>query len=86
MQHLISDHHDLDPDQLTFLDPIKVTDGLLHNEKDDEMEEASTTTQTYTPQAGSRLQKSSRRSPPLPHVPNTKTKLDMSVAQAASSA
>ena len=50
------------------------------------MEEASTSTQTYTPQAGSRLQKSSRRSSPLPHVPNTKTKLDMSVAQAAVSA
>jgi hypothetical protein len=86
LQHLISDHHDLDPDQMTFLDPIKLTDGLPHNEKDEEMEDTSTTTQTYTTQAGSRLQKSSRRSPPLPHVSNTKTKLDMSVAQAASSA
>jgi len=86
LQHLISDHHDLDPDQMTFLDPIKLTDGLLHNGKDEEMEETSTTTQTYTTQAGSCLQKSSRHSPPLPHVSNTKTKLDMSVSQAASSA
>jgi len=86
LQHLLSDHHDFDPDQMTFLDPIKVTDRHLHNEEDDGMEEASTTTQTYTPQAGSCFQKTSRHSPPLPHVPNTKTKLDMSVAPATSSA
>jgi len=34
---------------MTFLDPIKVTDGHLNNEEDDEMEEASTTTHTYNP-------------------------------------
>jgi len=49
LRHLLSDHQDLDPDQMTFLDPIKVTDGHLNNKEDDEMEEASTTTQTYNP-------------------------------------
>jgi len=44
--HLLSDHQDLDPYQMTLLDPIKVTDGRLNNEEDDEMEETSTTTQT----------------------------------------
>jgi len=81
LQHLLSDHHDFNPDQMTFLDPIKVTDGHLHNEEDNKMEEASTTTQTYTPQAGSRFQKTSRHSPPLSDAPNTKTKLDMSVSK-----
>jgi len=55
LRHFLSDHQDLDPDQMTFLDPIKVTDGHLNNEEVDEMEEAFTTTQTYNPQAGSRV-------------------------------
>jgi len=71
---------------MTFLDPVKVTDDHLNNEEVDEMEETSTTTQTYNPQAGSRVQKLFCYSPPLPTGQNTRTKLDMSVAQAASSA
>jgi len=71
---------------MTFLDPIKVTDGHLNNEEIDEMEEASTTTQTHNPQAGSRVQHLFRYSSPLPTGQNTRTKLDMSVPQAASSA
>ena len=74
MHHLLSDHHDFDPNQMTFLDPVKVMDGHPNNEEDNEMEEASSTTQTYIPQAGSRFQKTSRYSPPLPNVPNTSTK------------
>ena len=71
---------------MTFLDPIKVTDGHLNNEEVDEMEEASTTTQTYKAQAGSRVQQLFRYSPPLPSGQNTRTKLHMSVVQSASSA
>jgi len=48
LHHFLLDHQALDPNQMTFL----VTDGHLNNEEDDEMEEASTTTQTYNPQAG----------------------------------
>jgi len=50
------------------------------------MEEASTTTQTYNPQAGSCVQQLFRYSPPLPTGQNTRTKLYMSVTQATSSA
>jgi len=50
------------------------------------MVEESSTTQTCTPQASSRVHKTSRHSPPLPNALNTKSKLDMSVAQAISSA
>jgi len=50
---------------MTFLDPIKVTDTHLNNEEVDEMEEVSTTTQTYKPQAGWRVQQLFRYSPPL---------------------
>jgi len=71
---------------MTFLDPIKVTDGRPNNEEVDEMEEVSTTTQTYNPQAGSRVQHLLRNSPSLPTGQNTRTKLDMSVSQPASSA
>ena len=41
LRHLLSEHQDLDPDQMTFLDPIKVTDGPPNYEEVDEMEEAS---------------------------------------------
>ena len=86
LRHLLSDHQDLDPDQMTFLDPIMVTDRHFTNDEVDEMEDDSTSTQTYNPQAGSRVQHPSRYSPPLPTGHNTRTKLDMSVSQVASSA
>ena len=47
LQHLLSDHHNFDPDQMPSSTPSRL--GHLLNEKDNEMEEASTTTQTYTP-------------------------------------
>jgi len=74
LRHLLSDHHDFDPDQMTFLDPVKVMDGHPNNEEDNEMEEASSTTQTYIPQAGSRFQKNFPPFSSSPNVPNTKTK------------
>jgi len=49
LRNLPSDRQDLDPDQMTFLDSIKLTHDHLNNEEDDEMEEVSTTTQTYNP-------------------------------------
>jgi len=84
LHHLLSDHN-FDSDQLTFLNHIMVTDGHPNAEEEDKMGVESSTTQTCTPHASSRVHKTSRHSPPLHNALNTKPKLDMSVAQAASS-